>query len=53
MHDINEDSLQQVHHRLEEHRAQLIGENLLAGDETFSVELIEKELNLMLNGVFY
>ena len=42
MHDKNEDSLQQVHHHLEEHRAQLVGENLPAGDKTFSVELIKR-----------
>ena len=42
MHDKNEDNLQQVHRRLEEQRSQLIGENLLTTDETFSVKLIKR-----------
>ena len=37
MYDKNEDNLQQVHHRLQEQRAQLIEDNLLAADEAFSV----------------
>ena len=43
MHDINEENLQRVHHRLEEQRVQLIAEDLLAADETFSVEHLQLE----------
>lgn len=41
VYDKNEDNLHRVHHRLEEQRVQLIEEDLLAADETFSVRLLK------------
>ena len=39
VHDTSEANLQRVHNRLEEQRAQLIEEDLLVADESFSVRL--------------
>lgn len=44
VYDKNGDNLQRVHQRLEEQREQLIGEDLLAANETFSV-IVESHLS--------
>ena len=44
VYDKNEDNLQQVHHRLQGQRAQLIEDNLLAADEAFSVRFLSSKV---------
>lgn len=53
MYDKNEEKLQRVHRRLDEQRAQLIAEDLLAADDTFSVELLQLKKHVLMGVLLY
>lgn len=53
VYDKDGDNLQRVHQRLEEQREQLIGEDLLAANETFSVRLLKIGVAILLHEALY